>query len=67
RKAAAIIEKDPRQKRSSGDVRGDSAVMSRENEGGGPGSLTSWSQKRCRPTSPQSWLTPDTTTIGLIA
>jgi len=33
RKAAAVIEKDHRQKRGGGDVRGDSAVMSRENEG----------------------------------
>lgn len=32
RKAAAVIEKDHRQKRGGGDVRGDSAVMSRENE-----------------------------------
>lgn len=34
RKAAAVIEKDHRQKRGGGDVRGDSAVMSRENESG---------------------------------
>lgn len=33
RKAAAAIEKDHRQKRGGGDVRGDSAVMARENEG----------------------------------
>lgn len=33
RKAAAVIEKDHRQKRGGGDVRGDSAVMYRENEG----------------------------------
>ena len=32
RKAAAVIEKDHRQKHGGGDVRGDSAVMSRENE-----------------------------------
>lgn len=33
RKAAAAIEKDHRQKRGGGDVRGDSAVMLPENEG----------------------------------
>ena len=33
RKAAAAIEKDHRQKRGGGDVRGDSAVMVSENEG----------------------------------
>lgn len=33
RKAAAVIEKNHRQKRGGGDVRGDSAVMARENEG----------------------------------
>ncbi len=33
RKAAAAIEKDHRQKRGGGDVRGDSAVMNQENEG----------------------------------
>jgi RNA polymerase sigma factor (sigma-70 family) len=33
RKAAAAIEKDHRQKRGGGDVRGDSAVMLQENEG----------------------------------
>ena len=44
RKAAAAIEKDHRQKRGGGDVRGDSAVMARENEGsvlGGFDRLTS--------------------------
>ena len=37
RKAASVVEKDHRQKRGGGDVRGDSAVMSRENGGRAPG------------------------------
>jgi DNA-directed RNA polymerase specialized sigma24 family protein len=49
RKAAAIIEKDPRQKRSSGDVRGDSAVMSRENEGGVQGSFDQLESEKVPP------------------
>lgn len=49
RKAATVIEKDHRQKRGSEDVRGDSTVMSRENEGGGPGSFDQLESEKVPP------------------
>ena len=49
RKAAVVIEKDHRQKRGSGDGRGDSAVMSCENEGGGPGGFDQLESEKMPP------------------
>ena len=46
---AAVIKKDHRQKRGSGDVRGNSAVMSRENEGGAPGSFDQLESEKVPP------------------
>lgn len=49
RKAATVIEKDHRQKRGSEDVRGDSTVMSRENEGSGPSSFDQLESEKAPP------------------
>jgi RNA polymerase sigma factor (sigma-70 family) len=49
RKAAAVIEKDHRQKRGGGDVRGDSAVMSRENEGSVLGGFDQLESEKVQP------------------
>ena len=46
---AAVIEKDHRQKSGGGDVRGDYAVMSRENEGGVPGSFDQLESEKVPP------------------
>lgn len=49
RKAAAVIEKDHRQKRGGGHVRGDSAVMSREHEGSVLGGFDQLESEKVRP------------------
>jgi len=49
RKAAEVIVKDHRQKRGGGDVRGDSAVMSIENESGDLGGFEQLESKKVPP------------------